>query len=468
MDGVDWQQARRRLRAAELVTPPSRALLAAERALSFYDRHHAPKLRDKVLRELDAQLRWELRATDYTCLSPVSGLLSILALHASDPADADARRATERLEAWIWDDATEGARVAGAKSATWDTAFALQALAAAAPHASAAAAVSRGTEFLRRQQIHQTFAGYRSAFRLDPRGGFCFAGAWHGWPVSDCTAEAMEALARDAAFTPAARDAAKEFVLRCQNPDGGFGSYEAQRTRVGLEWLNPAEMFSESMTEHSYVECTASCIAALAEHRRGQPAAEEPEVDRAIARAERRLRRLQRADGSWRGVWGVQFTYGTLFGIRGLVAAGASPKDPAVRRACAWLLARQRPDGGWGEGASGCLRGEYVPHRESQVLHTAWALMALLEADEPDAGALARAARFLVHAQQPDGSWPQQDPAGLFFRTALLDYALYRTYFPLWALARYEQRRQREAAASIAEAQLAAPVGAALAAEPAL
>ena len=29
----------------------------------------------------------------------------------------------------------------------------------------------------------------------------------------------------------------------------------------------------------------------------------------------------------------------------------------------------------------------------------------------------------------------------MFFRTALLDYTLYRQYFPLWALSLYEKRR---------------------------
>ena len=43
--------------------------------------------------------------------------------------------------------------------------------------------------------------------------------------------------------------------------------------------------------------------------------------------------------------------------------------------------------------------------------------------------------------QRADGTWPRQDMAGIFFRTALLDYALYRQYFPLHALGLYEQRR---------------------------
>jgi lanosterol synthase len=55
---------------------------------------------------------------------------------------------------------------------------------------------------------------------------------------------------------------------------------------------------------------------------------------------------------------------------------------------------------------------------------------------------LDRAARFLARAQQADGDWPDQAPAGVFFHTALLDYKLYKTYFPVWALAQYETRRK--------------------------
>jgi squalene cyclase len=38
--------------------------------------------------------------------------------------------------------------------------------------------------------------------------------------------------------------------------------------------------------------------------------------------------------------------------------------------------------------------------------------------------------------QTPEGSWPQEAVNGVFFGTAMLDYRLYRSYFPAWALAR--------------------------------
>ncbi|MFV1978378.1 MAG: FAD-dependent monooxygenase, partial [Myxococcota bacterium] len=284
---VDWVAARRSLRGAELVTPPGRPLRLIFELLAFFERHHRSAPRERVLRNLDKRIRWELQTTDHTSISPVSGMLNILALRSGYIDDPDAKRALARLEAWVWEDDEEGLRVAGARSASWDTAFSLQALTAASPHAEVDTAIKRGAAFLDSQQIRESFPGYREAHRLDPKGGWCFASVWHGWPVSDCTAEALEALLR----TPTvildpddARDAAR-FILQCQNPDGGFGSYEAQRSRLGLEWLNPAEMFGDSMTEHSYVECTASCIAALTTFRRRFPNYLGAEIEPAIARA---------------------------------------------------------------------------------------------------------------------------------------------------------------------------------------
>ncbi|HEU4407521.1 MAG TPA: hypothetical protein VFS43_19805 [Polyangiaceae bacterium] len=129
-----------------------------------------------------------MRATNHTCLSPVSGLLGILALWVNDPVDPDVRLAVGRLEGWIWEDDVDGARVAGARSATWDTAFATQALAAAAPHVDVRESLRRAGRFLNSQQIRERLNGAEQHDRLNPVGGYCFAGVWHGWPVSDCTA----------------------------------------------------------------------------------------------------------------------------------------------------------------------------------------------------------------------------------------------------------------------------------------
>ncbi|MYA67807.1 MAG: FAD-dependent oxidoreductase [Gammaproteobacteria bacterium] len=441
---VDFAAGRNRLRAAELFARPGIWLRAGFALTRIYERIHGKRLRARCREELIERIRWELRCSSHTSISPVSGFLNILALWLRDPDDGDFRKAVESLEGWIWEDEENGTRITGARSTSWDTGFALQALAAAPGIDGAQDALKKGADFLRGQQVPESFDGYREAFRNDPKGGWCFAGKWHGWPVTDCTAEAVLGIiaADSGPVDEAALDDAVRFMLSGQNRDGGFGSYEARRTRTSLKWLNPAEMFGESMTESSYVECTASCLAALAACKRRYPGVVNETALNAMSRADAWLRRSQAVDGSWRGVWGVQFIYGVMFGIRGLIAGGARPEDPALRLACRWLLDRQRSDGGWGEHHGGCLTGAYVAHEEGQIIQTAWALIALLEAGESNWAAISRGAQFLLDAQEKDGGWPKQDMAGVFFRTALLDYELYRQYFPLHAIGLYERRRR--------------------------
>ncbi|PNX57092.1 cycloartenol synthase-like protein, partial [Trifolium pratense] len=55
------------------------------------------------------------------------------------------------------------------------------------------------------------------------------------------------------------------------------------------------------------------------------------------------------------GSWGVCFTYGTWFGVKGLIAAGKSFSNClSIRKACEFLLSKQLPSGGWGESYLSC------------------------------------------------------------------------------------------------------------------
>ena len=458
-DGIDFSATKNSLRSGDLFAKPTIWLRVGFVLCGWYERFHLKSLRKRCTTMMLDRIRWELKSSNYTSISPVSGLLNMLALWLRDKRSEDFELAIGKLEDWIWEDEDGGTRVTGARSASWDTGFALQALETARHVDGVPDILERGAKFLQSQQIRVSFDGFEDAFRNDPKGGWCFAGVWHGWPVSDCTAEAVLGIlaASDQHESAESLREAVQFMLRGQCRDGGFGSYETQRSRFGLEWMNPAEMFGESMTEHSYVECTASCIAALDECQQRYPTVRDRNVKNAIKRADRWLRRNQARDGSWRGVWGVQFIYGTFFGIRGLIAAGAKPEDLAVHRACLWLLERQRDDGGWGEHHRGCKSGQYVPHEQSQIIHTAWALIALLEAHDQHWDAISNGINFLVNSQRADGTWPKQDMAGVFFRTALLDYVLYRQYFPLHALGLYEQRR-RERESSVEATRKAALV----------
>src|SRR5207249_6563475 len=89
-------------------------------------------------------------------------------------------------------------------------------------------------------------------------------------------------------------------------------------------------------------DVSARCLGFLAQ--RGIPA-DHPVLATALAY----LRREQEADGSWFGRWGTNYIYGTWSVLAGLNAAGVEPGAPELRRAVAWLVAKQREDGGWGE-----------------------------------------------------------------------------------------------------------------------
>ena len=77
--------------------------------------------------------------------------------------------------------------------------------------------------------------------------------------------------------------------------------------------------------------------------------AREPGYEEAVRRGVDYLLREQEEDGSWFGRWGVNYVYGTGAALPALAAAGFAPDHPAMRRAVAWLEARQNEDGGFGE-----------------------------------------------------------------------------------------------------------------------
>ena len=80
------------------------------------------------------------------------------------------------------------------------------------------------------------------------------------------------------------------------------------------------------------------------------------------------------------------FTYGTWFGIKGLIATGSTYDTcPALRKAVAFLISKQMPCGGWGESYLSCQEKRYVQlttkgtsEAISHVVNTAWATLALV------------------------------------------------------------------------------------------
>ena len=443
---IDFGAQRHAVSPSDLAVRPRWLVRRLADLLAVYERIAPAALRRRALAQGFERILYEQRQSRFQGLSPVNGLLNCLALWAHDPAHPDLEPSLAGVEAWRWEDSEAGVRYAGARSHAWDTAFSAQALLERPRGPGVPDALRRAYRFLASTQLTEELPDREAADRDPIAGGWCFSDGVHGWPVSDCTAEALVAILRihgAAGIPPAERipierlQAAVRFILARQNPDGGFATYERRRGSQLLEALNPSEMFRHCMTERSYVECTGSAIAALADFRQAHAGALDAAISRAIDAGVRFLRAAQRADGGYAGFWGINFTYGAFHAIRGLRAAGVDASDPGLGRAADWLVRIQRADGGWGEHYSGCLTERYVEHPRGQAVMTSWALLALMEVLGPRAEPVERGVAWLVARQRADGSWPPEAVNGVFFGSAMLDYRLYRSYFPAWALARH-------------------------------
>ncbi|KAH7527810.1 hypothetical protein FEM48_Zijuj05G0005900 [Ziziphus jujuba var. spinosa] len=146
------------------------------------------------------------------------------------------------------------------------------------------------------------------------QGGWPFSTPDNGWPVSDCTAEALKAavllssMASEKAGEAIGPDRLYDAVNvilslqseeMMQNENGGFASYELTRSYDWLEMINPTETFKDIMIDYQYVECTSAAIQGLKAFTNKYPAHRARQIQACIAKAARFIRSIQQPDGSW-------------------------------------------------------------------------------------------------------------------------------------------------------------------------
>ena len=395
-------------------------------------------LRQKAIDKAVGWVKERLNGEDglgaiYPAMANTVMMFDVLGYPKDAPDVAMARWAVDRMVI----DTPERAYCQPCLSPVWDTGLACHAMLEAGADKGG---IEKGCDWLATKQVLDVVGDW-AEWRPDLRpGGWAFQYENPHYPDLDDTAVVVMALDRlDKDKYRAAIDRAVEWVLGMQSKNGGWGAFDADNVYHYLNHIPFAD--HGALLDPPSADVTARCLSMLAQlgYQKDSPA-----VRQGIAY----LRREQEAEGCWFGRWGTNYIYGTWSVLCALNALGVPSNDPMVRKAVDWLLAKQRADGGWGEDGDSYEPGK--PKGEGAVstpAQTAWALLGLMAAGEVDNPAVVRGVEHLQNTQNAAGLWDEEYYTAVGFpRVFYLRYHGYKAFFPLWALARYRNLQQSNAA----------------------
>ena len=419
-------------------------LVWVDGVLKLYERYPIQPLRKKALKRAEAWLVEHMQGEGglgaiYPAMANSIFALRALGYPPEHPKVLKALKEIESLE--VETSPSENGRQAATlhlqpcHSPVWDTALTISALVERGLPLGHPA-LREAASWLRSRQTNGVGDWIVSSPRARPGGwAFQFENEWY--PDVDDTAAVVTALAKLAEDLPADQDEAirrgSEWTLAMQGSDGGWGSYDKDNNRLIFNKIPFAD--HQALLDPSTADLAGRSLEMLGTlgYDRSHPA-----VDPALEF----LRREQEADGSWYGRWGVNYIYGTWCVLAGLEAIGEDMSAPWIQKAVMWVESKQNVDGGWGESCWSYADQALAGEGESTPSQTAWAIMALLAAGVSDSLNVVRGINFLLRHQREDGTWHERHHTGTGFpRVFYLRYHGYCQYFPMWALAMYQNIR---------------------------
>jgi squalene-hopene/tetraprenyl-beta-curcumene cyclase len=453
-----------------------RLFLWADRALRWYERLPLKPFRKLAMRRAERWIIGHQEADGAWAGIQPPWVYALIALsHRGRPLDDPVLASGLegfRREWSVASDDGDALRVQACLSPVWDTALAtLGLLDSGLPPDHEA--IQRAVRWLVQEEIRVKGDWSVRSPNLEP-SGWAFEFQNDTYPDIDDSSIIVMGLALARMTDPTEDRARRDTLARSttwmegmRSKNGGWAAFDKDNASRYLAKI-PFSDFGEVLDPPS-VDVTAHVVEMFGRLGHGR---EHPAVRRGLDY----IWRNQEPDGAWFGRWGVNYVYGVGAVLPALQAVGEDMSQPRVRKAVAWLTAHQNEDGGWGESCASYVDPALRGVGKSTASQTAWALIGLLAAGGADDEPVRRGIAYLASAQRDDGTWDEPqftgcgfpgygigdqpdtyrrvgDPAwqGLELGAAfMINYHLYRNYFPLWALGRYMRATAATEGAGIA------------------
>ena len=328
-------------------------------------------------------------------------------------------------------------------SPIWDTgltSLALQETIRLQPDEKTQQALTSGLRWLTSKQLTDHPGDWRIRRPNVEGGGWAFQFENTHYPDVDDSAVVAHALVQSNSeeFSDPVRRAGN-WIAGMQSKGGGWGAFDADNTYHYLNHIPFAD--HGALLDPPTADVSGRCLMFLA-----KLAEQRSDLGPVLRDAIDYLLKEQESDGSWFGRWGTNYIYGTWSVLVGFELAGLPKSHPAIQQAVAWLKSIQCQDGGWGEDnftyhdPASDKRGRF---HTSMAFHTALALLGLMSQGEGESPEVRRGIDYLLRNQGAEGHWNDvYFNAPGFPKVFYLKYHGYDKFFPLWALARFQNDRQ--------------------------